>query len=103
MHVSREFENLRNAVAERQEDQRRVILEHMDALHLMLNKLRTVREDDPSYGLVLHQIGVHADAVLKTIRDAGIKGIKIPSAMHVFRTSSRQADLTRYLAQQIIS
>jgi hypothetical protein len=103
MHVAREFKNLREAVAARSEASCREILEHLNALQVMMEKAKVMREEDPNYCLVLHQIGVHADAVLKIFRNAGIKGIKIPPAMHILRTSSRQADLTRQLAQQIVS
>ncbi len=103
MLVAREFKDLREAIASRSEASCRVILEHLNALQVMLEKAQGMREEDLNYSLVLHQIGVHADAVLKTVRQAGIKGIKIPPAMHILRTSSRQADLTRQLAQQIVA
>ncbi len=103
MHVAREFRDLRKAIAVRSEASCRVILEHLDALQVMLEKAQAMRAEDPDYSLVLHQIGVHADAVLKTVRQSGIKGIRIPPAMHILRTSSRQADLTRQLARQIVS
>ena len=99
----REFYELRRSVSQMQGASYQMILQHLDALEETLGKVAKMNKQDPDFGRTLHDVGLQSDAVLQSVRQSGVRGIKIPQSLHTFRISLRQPDLVQQIASQLVA
>lgn len=97
----KEFDELHSMMKREQGAPYKAILKELDAIKEKLARVATMSDRDPEFGMMLHALESNSNEVMKTVRQSGVRGIKIPQSLHTLRTSLRQPDLVRKIAIQI--